>query len=109
MLFDGYLYGVDGNAGRGHMVCLDLKDGSTKWREKSVGFGSLIIADGKIIYLNEKGTLTICKASPAGFSKIASAKVLSGSGKCWTMPVMANGRIFCRDSKGNIVCLVVKN
>jgi outer membrane protein assembly factor BamB len=108
VLFDGYLYGVDGNTGRGSLVCLDIKDGKTKWKEESVKFGSFMIADGKIIYLNERGTLTICKASPSGFSKIASASVLRGAGKCWTVPVLANGRIFARGSNGKMVCLNVK-
>lgn len=107
VLLEGYLYGVNGNAGNGTLVCLDLKNGKTKWSEK-LGFGSLMIADGKIIFLNEKGTMTICKASPSGFSKIASANVLSGADKCWTMPVLSNGRIFCRGSNGKMVCLKVK-
>ena len=108
VLFDGYLYGVNGNTGRGNLVCVSMKDGSTKWSEKSLKFGSLMIADGKIIYLDERGTITICKATPKGFYKIASANVLRGAGKCWTMPVLANGRIYCRGSNGKMVCLKVK-
>jgi hypothetical protein len=31
------------------------------------------------------------------------AQVLGG--KCWTAPVLANGRLLCRNSKGEVVCL----
>lgn len=108
VLLDGYLYGVDGNTGRGIFTCVDFKSGKVMWQEKSLKFGSLIVADGKVIYLNEKGELTIFKASPKGFSKISSARVLKGAGKCWTMPIISNGRIFCRGSKGKLACLNVK-
>ncbi|MBN1865483.1 MAG: PQQ-like beta-propeller repeat protein [Victivallales bacterium] len=107
VLFDGHLYGVNGNAGSGQLVCIELKSGKGKWSEKSVGFGSLMVADGKIIYLNERGTISVAEASPKGFKRISSADVLRGAGKCWTMPVLSNGRIFCRGSNGKMVCLDV--
>ena len=37
--------------------------------------------------------------------ELARAKVLDGM--CWTMPVLADGRIYCRNSKGHLVCLDV--
>lgn len=108
VLLNGNLYGVNGNAGKGKLVCVSMKDGSTKWQADSIKFGSLMIADDKIIYLDEKGTMTICAASPDGFKKLASARILSGAGKCWTMPVLANGKIYCRGSNGKMVCINVK-
>lgn len=108
VLFKGHLYGVNGNTGKGKLVCVNMKDGSTEWSADSTKFGSLMIADGKVIYLDEKGTMTICEAAPSGFKQLASAEVLPGAGKCWTMPVLANGRIFCRGSNGKMVCIKVK-
>jgi hypothetical protein len=29
-------------------------------------------------------------------------------GKCWTVPVLANGRILCRNAEGAVVCVDVK-
>jgi hypothetical protein len=26
-------------------------------------------------------------------------------GQCWTMPVVANGRVYCRSHAGELVCL----
>jgi len=28
-------------------------------------------------------------------------------GKCWTTPVLAGGRIYCRNAAGDVVCLDV--
>jgi outer membrane protein assembly factor BamB len=70
-----------------------------------MGTGSLMIADGKLIILGEKGTLVIAEASPEGFKELASAKILTG--KCWTVPVLANGRIYARNAAGQLVCLDV--
>lgn len=107
VLIDGYLYGCSGEAGSAsHLMCLEHKTGQVKWTEKSVGLGSLMAADGKLIVMSDKGELIIAKAQPTGFEALARAKVLSG--KCWTTPVLANGRIYCRNAAGNVVCLDVK-
>lgn len=45
------------------------------------------------------------QASPEGFQVISRAKVLTG--RCWTMPVLAGGRIDCRNHEGDLVCLDV--
>jgi len=37
---------------------------------------------------------------------VARAKVLSGL--CWTMPVLCDGRLYCRNHPGRLVCLDVR-
>ena len=70
------------------------------------GMGSVTVADGKLIVLGEKGNLVVAQASPEGYKPIAQATVLTG--KCWTVPVLANGRIYVRNAKGDVVCLDVR-
>jgi outer membrane protein assembly factor BamB len=65
-----------------------------------------MVADGKLIVLGESGKLVIAKASPEKFEELASAQILKG--KCWTVPVLANGRIYARNAKGDLVCLDVR-
>ena len=81
--------------------CLDFNTGDVKWTEKSVGKGSLILADGKLIVLSEKGELMVADASPTAFKPLARAQVLGG--KCWSTPVLANGKIYCRNAAGDVV------
>jgi len=64
-----------------------------------------MLADGKLIALGEKGELFVADASPQGFKPVSRAQVLGG--KCWTAPVLADGRIYCRNAKGDLVCLDV--
>ena len=104
LLWKGHIYGFDGQAGgRGQLRCLDYKTGEVKWSQKGMGTGSLMLADGKLIILSETGTLVIALASPEGFSELSSAQILTG--KCWTMPVLANGRVYARNATGHLVCI----
>ena len=107
VLVNGFLYGIDGDAGyAGGVNCLDFATGALKWGDKTVGTGALMAADGKLIILSAKGELIIADASPAAFKPIARAQVLGG--KCWTPPVLSNRRIYCRNSKGDLVCMDVR-
>lgn len=101
VLWQGHLYGVDEN----QLRCLTFDTGEVKWTARQSGKGSLMLADGKLIVLGEKGELMVAEASPAGFNVAARAQVLGG--KCWTTPVLANGKIYCRNAAGNVVCVDV--
>jgi outer membrane protein assembly factor BamB len=103
VLWNGHIYGVDGNAGSGSVVCLDFKTGAEKWRQDGIGCGSLMLADDKLIVLGETGELIVCKAQPTRFESLASAKVLDG--RCWVVPVLANAKLYCRNNQGSLVCL----
>lgn len=106
VLWNGYIYGFDGQAhGRGQLRCLSYQTGKVQWQQKGMGTGSLMLADGRLIILSETGKLIIALASPEGFKELSSAHVLTG--KCWTMPVLANGRIYARNANGHIVCVDV--
>ena len=99
----GYLYGVSGNTGKGDVRCVELASGATKWTCNEAGFGSLMLADGTLIILSEKGKLTLAVAAPDAWRELWSQQVLEGV--CWTMPALCNGLIYCRNDKGHLVCL----
>ena len=62
-------------------------------------------ADGKLIVMGETGELVVAEASSVAFKPLARAQVLGG--KCWTVPTLSNGRIYCRNSRGDLVCVDV--
>jgi outer membrane protein assembly factor BamB len=106
ILVDGFLYGINGAAGlNGVLTCMDLKDGSVKWTHKGLGTGSLMMADGKLIVQGAAGDLVIAEVNPKEFKQLAAAKPLAG--ECWTMPVLSNGMIYCRNTDGDLVALDV--
>ena len=100
LLIGDYIYGFDNAI----LKCIEAKTGKEQWRHRGYGKGTLIYADGQLIILSDKGKLALADASPTEFREKASAQVLSG--KCWTPPTLANGKIFVRDMH-KIVCLDV--
>jgi len=104
VLHEGHLYGVDGDTTeKGALKCIEFATGAEKWSQPGFGNGGVIIADGKLIVLSGDGELSIAPASPSGFKPTANAKVLAP--KCWTAPVLANGLVYCRNSRGEIVAV----
>jgi outer membrane protein assembly factor BamB len=104
--YDGHLYGSDGQVGksRSKLNCINVKTGELVWSEK-IGFNSCVMVDKKLIVLNEKGKLFIADATPNGFKEISTTQILSKSVRCWTAPILANGKIYCRNTNGDVVCI----
>lgn len=100
--WEGHLYGVDET----ELRCLVWDTGEVKWSDRKFGKGSLMLADGHLIALSEKGELMVAQARPTEFKPLARAQVIGG--KCWTTPVLANGRIYCRNAAGDVVCVDVR-
>ncbi len=106
VLLDDYLYGLDGDAGDdAPLKCVEYATGIEKWAYPHMGTGGLIAADGKLIVTGSRGELFIFAASSAEPKALARAQVMGG--KCWTAPVLANGLIYCRNSRGDIACVDV--
>ena len=104
ILLGEYLYAFHGEAKQEtDFRCVHVPTGELKWTRKAPAFGSLIMADGKLIILSDKGELLLAEASPSAFTPIARAKVLSGV--CWTPPALADGRLYVRNAKGELRCL----
>lgn len=101
VLWKDALYGFDESVLR----CLDFKTGEVKWSQRGLGKASLMISDGKLIILSERGELVVAEASTFAFRPLGRAQVLRGH--CWTVPVLANGRIYCRTDAGSVVCVDV--
>lgn len=102
VLIDGYLYGFDDN----RLACVDFNTGERKWIEKKPRKGALSAAGDKLIVMGERGSLYIVQATPEAYKEISSAEILSG--RCWTMPILANGKIYARNAEGHLVCVDVK-
>ncbi len=108
VLIDGFLYGVSGNEGQDGtgLKCVALDSGESKWTDTSVGQGAVMAtAGGALLVLSEGGELMIGQASAKGFKATVKKKVMEG--KCWTAPVLANGKIYCRNGNGQVVCVKV--
>ena len=101
-------YGIHGQAGgrsaQSKLFCLDLTNGREKWNEKGFGLGTVLLVRDTIIILSDRGELCLAKANSSQFIELARFQVLSGKNN-WTPPTYVNGRMHCRNSRGNWVCL----
>lgn len=102
VVWKGFVYGFD----ESNLTCLEYKTGKPMWSQRGLGKGSLMMADGKLIILSERGELVIAEPNPEKYERISGAQVLGG--KCWTVPVLFDGRVYCRNAKGDLVCMSVK-
>ena len=98
VLHDDYLYGFDNAI----LKCIDASTGMEKWKTRGYGKGTLMLADAHLIILSDRGKLGLAEATPSGYKEVASAEILSGL--CWTVPTLANGKLYARNEK-EMVCL----
>lgn len=101
VLWEGFLYGP--NDYDKSLTCAELSTGDIIWKQEGFGNGSLCLADGKLIYLSQAGELCIVEASPAGYQELGRGQILTG--KCWSVPVLANGKIYARNAAARVVCV----
>jgi outer membrane protein assembly factor BamB len=85
------LYGFD----NGTFKCLDVRTGEERWKQRGLGHGSLILADGHLLVLSESGRLVLADATPSGYVERASFQALTG--RCWTAPSLADGVLYLRN------------
>jgi len=106
VLWEGSLYGFDGQVNAGALTCIDYETGEKRWSEPTLKAGGLMLADGKLIGMVASGECILVKASPEACTILGRKKVLDDT--CWTHPVLSNGRIWCRNHKGDLACLDVR-
>jgi outer membrane protein assembly factor BamB len=87
----GHLYGFDNAT----FKALDVATGKTKWAQRGFGKGSLVLADGRLLVLSDRGVLALVEATPEAYHELGRVQALTG--KAWTSPSVAGGRIFLRD------------
>jgi outer membrane protein assembly factor BamB len=101
VLYEGYLYGFTGP----RLRCVDLRTGKMVWEKTGIGRGSILVADGHLLILCDRGELILAEASPARYQEKARCKPLQGP--ALTVPVLVGGRLYLRDEK-TLVALDVR-
>lgn len=93
VLYNGHIYGFDDSV----LKAISAATGEEKWKESGLGHGSLILADGHLVVLSERGKLVLVEATPESYREKGSNQILSG--RCWTAPTLANGRLYVRNQE----------
>jgi outer membrane protein assembly factor BamB len=93
-----YVFGFN----EARLTCLDLRTGAVRWKQDGYLKGSLLRAGDRLLVLGEMGKLALMDATPDEPKALATAQPLKA--KCWTMPVVAEGRLYLRD-ESEVLCL----
>lgn len=92
---EGTLYSFFGPA----LTAVDAKTGEVHWRARSVGKGSLVMADGKLFLLSEWNKVGLAVATPEGYQERGRFEIEKRGGPTWAHPVVANGAFYIRDQE----------
>jgi outer membrane protein assembly factor BamB len=81
---------------------VDAATGRLRWTEPSVGYGTLVAADGKLVVAQADGTILLVRAAPERADVLARARPLRGTVRA--LPALSAGRLYLRDEH-ELVCL----
>ena len=96
---DGYLYGMFSfkEFGSGPLKCVELATGRVVWSQKDFGPGGVVLTDGVLVALTDRGEVVLVNPQPAGYTELARFKAIAG--KCWNRPVVTDGRVWVRSTR----------
>ena len=92
VLYEGHLYGFDESI----LACIDAETGELAWKGGRYGHGQLLLADGHLVVLTERGDVVLVRATPDGHDELARFPAIRG--KTWNTPTIADGRLFVRNT-----------
>lgn len=93
VLIGDHLYGFSSSI----LTAMKFDTGEMAWRDRSVGKGSLVYADGHLYLLSENGVVGLVEANPTGYKEKGRFRIQQSSRPTWTHPVVAGGRLYLRD------------
>lgn len=91
VVHDGVIYGFDNAT----LKAASVADGSLVWAKRGLGKGSLILADGHLIVLSDKGKLVLAETGTEKYSQKGSFQAMNDLS--WTAPSVSRGRLFVRN------------
>ncbi|MGD8454554.1 MAG: PQQ-like beta-propeller repeat protein [Phycisphaerae bacterium] len=95
VLIDGYVYGSTGDFGPAFFGSIELATGRVAWRERGFSKATCVYGDGKLILLDENGTLALTTVKPEGLTVHSRCRLTQ---RCsWTVPTLVGQTLYIRD------------
>lgn len=93
VLVGDHLYGFSSAI----LTAMKFLTGEVTWRDRSVGKGSVIYAEGHLYCQGENGAIGLVEVSPDSYKEKSRFQIARGEFPMWTLPVISNGRLYIRD------------
>ncbi|HVG34567.1 MAG TPA: PQQ-binding-like beta-propeller repeat protein [Pyrinomonadaceae bacterium] len=93
VLVGDHLYGFSS----GILTAMRFDTGEVAWKDRSVGKGSLVYADGHRYCLSENGVVGLVEATPTAYREKGRFRIQQENLPTWAHPVIAGGRLYIRD------------
>ena len=90
-----WVYGVSGARSPAFMSAVNVKTGEIPWRERGIGKANSVMADGRVIVLDEDGKLYLTTATPEDFTVHSEFALFDGVS--WSAPTIVGNRMYARD------------
>jgi outer membrane protein assembly factor BamB len=114
VLHRGYLYVADrddlrvsGESGRKmNLKCLEWETGRVLWTHRPLPWPTPIVAGDQLLVQTLDGELILADASPQGYRERGRMPAIPR--RCWSIPAVADGKLFCRNNQGHVMCFAVR-
>ena len=93
VLVGTHLYGFNSSI----LTALAFDTGTVAWKNRSVGKGSLIYADGRLYLYSENGVAGLAEASPTEYREHGRFQLKTGNAHTWSHPIITSGLLILRD------------
>ncbi len=90
---DGFVYGLDD----GILTCLDLKDGTQRWKEGRHGHGQGLLVGDRFVLMAETGELLLLQPTPDGPNELGRFRVFSD--KTWNPIALSGDLLLARNDR----------
>lgn len=91
-----WIFCSSGDFGPALLVAVNARTGEFGWRQRGFAKANVLYADGKLILLDEEGTLGLVKADGSQYRLLAKASDVC-SKTAWTVPTLYGRTLYVRD------------